>query len=342
MRRQAKWCAALALLFCGCTGDAPEETPQVNQGQRPLAQPPANVVGGFYIQLPEQTLEPGDEAFPCWIFPLEITGPSRIVGGGKLATGPGMHHGNITTRPVTEGEGIRPCETGEGSNNGAVEADDILKGGSVLFGSSTQMEGEEWQSFPDGMGYRVVDGYEIVARMHYLNTTSDSLTVAPRYEWFTIDEAKLTQELGPFAWQMSGFSIPPLSTYTIKSQCRPVEPMYIVNAMPHMHALGTAFFGSYVGGPFAGQRWLDSRGYDPDNGVIVQYAPAIDASLGEAVEWGCTWMNTFDKTIVEGTGDNEMCILFGYAYPYDFAYSALALEGDHCVLVQPPKPGSGL
>ena len=46
---------------------------------------PANVVGGFSIQLPEETLKPGAETFPCYIFPLAISGPSHIVGGGKLA-----------------------------------------------------------------------------------------------------------------------------------------------------------------------------------------------------------------------------------------------------------------
>ena len=78
------WCGAL-LVLCACTTTT-EPPPQVNQGQRPLAQPPPNVVGGFSIQLPEEVLEPGDEVFPCWIFPLEVSGPSRIVGGGKLVT----------------------------------------------------------------------------------------------------------------------------------------------------------------------------------------------------------------------------------------------------------------
>ena len=32
------------------------------------------------------------------------------------------------------------------------EANDVLDGGAVLFGSSTQISGEEWQSFPDGTG----------------------------------------------------------------------------------------------------------------------------------------------------------------------------------------------
>jgi hypothetical protein len=334
-------CVALIVLSSGCTGDAEPaaEPPKVDQGHPPAANPPANIVGGFSIQLPEETLQPGDETFPCWIFPLTIEGPSRIVGGAKLVTGPGMHHGNITTRPKGDGEGIRPC--GMGSNEFGSEAMDIVEGGSVLFGSTTQIEGEEWQSLPDGMGYEVDETYEIVARMHYLNASPEPVTVSPTYEWFTIDEAKVTERLGPFAWKMSGWEIPPLSTLTVSSICRPDAPMNIVNALPHMHGLGIEFFGRFIGGPYDGQRWLDSRGYDPESTVVTQYTPAMDISQGEAIEWGCTWTNTFDKTIVEGTGDNEMCILYGYAYPYEQAFSALSVPGDHCAMTAPPPPGSG-
>jgi hypothetical protein len=332
---------ALALIGCGESAPPAEPNPdpgpvEPNLGHPPKAGPPADVVGGFAIQLPEMTLQPGEESFPCWVFPLELSGPSLIVGGGKVDADPGMHHGNVTTRPITPGQGIRPCEGGGGAFGG--EAADILEGGAVLFGSSTQLVGEEWQSFPDGMGFPIADGYEIVARMHYLNTTAEALTVAPRYEWFTIDESTLTQLLGPFAWVLEGWEIPPLSTHTVSASCRVPGPMQLVNAMPHMHALGTEFFGSFMGGPKDGERWLDSVGYDPDKGVITQYTPAIDLGQGEGFHFGCTWENTFDKTIVEGVGDNEMCILFGYAYPYDNAYSALANPAG-CVMVAAPPPG---
>jgi hypothetical protein len=250
-----------------------------------------------------------------------------------------MHHGNITTRPKS-GDSVRPCPEGEGAEDFGGEAEDILAGGAVLFGSSTQVVGEEWQSFPDGMGYPVADGYEIVARMHYLNTTPHKLSVAPRYQWFTVDEASITQLLGPFAWVLSGWEIPALSTLSVTATCDAPAPMHVVNALPHMHALGTEFFGSFVGGPYHGQRWLDSKGYDPENGVWTQYTPAVPVLPEYSVEFGCTWKNTFDKTIGEGTGDDEMCILFGYAYPYEASFSAFATE-DACVMASPPPPGSG-
>lgn len=340
-RRLAFCCFALALVSaCGGDDTPPPVEPEVpgpNLGQKPRSAPPAHVVGGFSIQLPEVVLAAGQEAFPCWVFPLEVDGPSRIVGGGKLTTTEGMHHGNITTRPKT-GEGLRPCEPGDDEVFGG-EASDILEGGAVLFGSSTQFVGEEWQSFPDGMGYPIADGYEIVARMHYLNATPAELPVAPSYEWFTIDEAKVTHVLGPFAWALSGWEIPPFSDLTAVATCNVPGNMQLVNVMPHMHALGTEFFGEYLGGPRDGERWLDSVGYDPDGGVITQYEPAIELGQGDGMRFGCTWKNTFDKTIREGVGDNEMCILFGYAYPYEASYSGAANTAGGCAMVLPPPPG---
>src|SRR5262249_36493198 len=156
-------------------------------GHAPNAAPPSHVVGSFKISLPPITLAAGEEQEPCFIFPLTIDGPSRVVGGGKLTVGPGMHHGNITTRPKT-GDGVRMCPPDQNPLFGG-EAADIIMGGAVLFGSSTQITGTEWQSFPDGMGYKVRDGFEIVARMHYLNTSAEPVTVTPEYAWFTIDEA---------------------------------------------------------------------------------------------------------------------------------------------------------
>ena len=95
------------LVLAGCGQDAVTPDPEPPVGTDPTREPPANTVGGFQIQIPDTVLTPGREFEPCWIFPLELVGPSHFVGGAVLRTGPGMHHGNITTRPKT-GEGIRP------------------------------------------------------------------------------------------------------------------------------------------------------------------------------------------------------------------------------------------
>ncbi len=324
------WFLAVAVAACGdnVTIEAPPTA------RPPLKQPPANVVGGFQIQIPETTLAPGDEIQPCWIFPLELTGPSHIVGGAVLRTEPGLHHGNITTRPST-GTGIRPCPAGDSSDSGT----DIIAGGMVLFGSSTQISGDEWYRFPDGEGYRVHDGYEVVARMHFLNPSDSTLVVAPRYEWFTIEESTLVHELGAFLWLFQKFEIPPNTTMTVTGDCDlPGDhPMHVVSLLPHMHKLGRALDATYKGGPFDTMKFLDSPGYDPDNGVLVQYDPPVDLTVTSGITFSCTWQNTLNRTIVEGVGDNEMCMVFGYSWPVDKAYTAYATPGN-CLMFPTPQP----
>jgi hypothetical protein len=314
-----------------------ETRPDVPEGKKPTQGPPANVVGGFAVDLPSVTLQPGEEIFPCYIAPLVMNGPSRVVGGGSVTVGKGMHHGNITSRPKT-GEGFRDCPEGSGALDG--EAGDILAGGSVLFGSTTQVEGTEWRTFPDGMGFPIGDDAEVVLRMHYLNPTQAPITLAPKYEWYTIDEATVVELLGPLIWRYAAFEIPPHGELTVTADCvlpTNLPAMHIVDMMPHMHKLGTNFHAAYVDGELAGEKFLDSSGYNPD-GLITTFDPAVEIQPGETFRFSCTWKNTFDKPIVEGVGDNEMCMMFGYAYPYDSAFSAFKGGDGSCVTLSPPRP----
>jgi hypothetical protein len=322
-----------AFLVWGCGSDAEEEDTSGPHAFTPPQEAPANTIGGFSAKIPKQTLAPGDEIQPCWLLPVEIEGPSRFVAAASLTTGAGMHHGNVTTRKKT-GEGVRPCEPGQEGILGS-EAGDILSGGAVLFGSSTQLVGTEWHNFPPGKAYRVKDGYEIVARMHYLNATQKPIDVAPEYHWYTIPEEDVVDEIFPFAWQLEGFEIPPLSTHTELAECILPEPMKVVDAMPHMHALGERFQASYVGGGRDGQLWLDDQGFD-EYTDIRSYDPPVDLSQGYGVKFGCTWKNTHDKVIVTGVGDNEMCILFGYGYPNAYTTTATAGIANSCAAVLPP------
>ncbi|MSP61128.1 MAG: hypothetical protein EXR72_12440 [Myxococcales bacterium] len=333
MTRRFSLALLLAAFGCGSLTPAMPAVPTVSEGRAPEKQPPAHVVGGFSADVPPFHLKPGEEREPCWIFPLEAFGPSRFIGGASLTVGHGMHHGNVTTRAKTAGEGIRACPPGTAGNAGV----DVAAGGSVLFGSSTQISGVEWQRFPDGMAYHLPQNQEIVARMHYLNPTGQPLTVTPKYRWYTVDEATVTTELAPFIWVYSGFVIPAGAEVTVTGVCDLPDPMHVVSVLPHMHKLGTRLSAGFLGGPLDGKNFLDSPGYDPDDGVLRQYDPSVDLSQlgqGNGLRFACTWKNTLARSVKEGIGDNEMCMVFGYAWPPKASYTALAGEGS-CVVVAP-------
>jgi hypothetical protein len=348
---RARWLAPLVVLIA-CGPSAEQGGPEHDAGggdsagacvaadsdalapaHTPLQEPPPNPVGGFSIDLGDPAiqgteLQPGAELFPCVVFPLTIQGPSNLVGGGMMTTSPGLHHGNITTRPSDGMPGIHNCPNQSWSvDNSSEEAVDVLSGGAVLFGSTTQVKVNEWQSFPCGMAYAVKPGYQIVANMHYLNPTSVAITPKPKYEWFTIDPKALTQQLYPFAWELSTFTIAPNTTQTVTGSCALASPMHVVNVLPHMHRLGTGLDLTYLGGPLDGKAFLTSPGYDPDGTLQVQYTPAVDLGQGTGFTMACTWDNTTDQTVVEGTGNNEMCIIFGYGWPETATYSTIFSAG---------------
>ncbi len=338
--RNGRMLGLLGLVVAACSpaddGVVGMEESKLPPGRPPAAAPPANAVGGFEIELPAVTFAPGEEREVCFAMPLKLRGPSRLVNAGVVTTGPGLHHGNITTRTRT-GDGVRTCDTG-GQTDLALE---IAAGGSVLFASSTQVQGSEWQSFPAGYAFAIGEDQEIVARMHYLNASSRPLVIAPRYQWFTIAAQDVQTELGPFAWTYFKFHIPPRSRYTVQADCPLQRPMHLVQLLPHMHALGRRFTLSFLGGPRDGQPIVDLTNYGVRGETdIRQFAPAIELSqggAGDGIRFACSWENTFDKVIEFGVGDNEMCIAFGYAYPPQNAASAGASEDVDCLPILPPQ-----
>ena len=113
--------------------------------------------------------------------------------------------------------------------------------------------------------------------------------------------------------------------------------MHVVSALPHMHKFGTNFSAWLTGpGPYDGKKFLNSPGYDPDNGVFTMWDPAIDLSLAEDVSFSCSWRNPLDKELKWGYGDNEMCAVFVYAYPPQNTFSALASD-TACLFLSMPE-----
>ncbi|MGZ3423353.1 MAG: hypothetical protein ACXVEE_36165 [Polyangiales bacterium] len=329
------------IVLGGCSSkSAPEavaELPVIPQPHAPLKLKPKNTVGGFRLELPKITLMPGEEISPCYAAPIVMQGPSRMVGGGVLRVGNGLHHGNVTTRPLRadSSDVVHPCGEDKDTALGG-SGQDVIAGGSVLFGSTTQISGEEWQSFPDGMAFKVKDGMEIAARMHYLNAGKEPLEIAPVYEWFTIDESKVATELSPFFWQYPNFQIPPHSRYTVTARCPLASSMKIVTLMPHMHKLGVGYTAGFYGGQLDGKNFVETKGYDPDKSQINVFEPALDTAVAEGITFSCTWSNTFDKVIGEGIGDNEMCMTFGYGYPVGKVYTLSGTDGEICIAITAP------
>src|SRR5262249_36522371 len=117
---------------------------------------------------------------------------------------------------------------------------------------------------------------------------------------------------------------------TITGKCSFAETMHVVTAMPHMHKLGTSFKAGYFGGTLDGKTWLDSPGYDPERGVIEQFDPSLE--LTDGAWFSCSGHNTHAQAISYRIGDNEMCMMFGYAWPPSAAFTTQVKDGN-CVVI---------
>jgi hypothetical protein len=185
----------------------------------------------------------------------------------------------------------------------------------VLFANSTQIEGGEGIVFPEGMAFRLTtEGREVATSIHWVNATGDTLVSEIVYDFFTMPEDEVTEEIVPFVFENQAFAIDPQTTGDIVTTCDITDPSArIVSLMPHAHQRTTNFIVDLLGADGA-DRIYESGGYDVESDIRVFEAPiALDAF--SQIEHRCTVENDLNEPIVYGVGTNEMCTLFGYLYP---------------------------
>jgi len=279
-----------------------------------LLQLPPPPRSGFRLVAPPRELGPGEEDAFCLSWPIpDVT--RRVVYSGRLYTTPGLHHSNVIAKPIDAELGENPypdCHPGASdpfSNIGEAIPD-------VLFANSTQVVGEETLVFPAGMGWRIDVTREVSTSIHFLNTTDAPQHIEVVYDFFTMDEAELTDEVAPFFMQMNEFSIAPHMTETIGKDCK-VFGGNVVSLMPHTHQWATRFTVDLL--PYAGgeTRVLDDGTYDLESDIAL-YDPPLDLTDIDRLRYQCTFDNPLDHELHYGLGENEMCILFGYVTPVEY------------------------
>src|SRR5262249_2719742 len=149
-----------------------------------------------------------------------------------------LHHSNVFTHPVDPAKGPNPYP---GCHPGAADPfrdlPQIIP--DVLFGNSTQVEGQESLVFPAGMGYPVDTTREIVTNFHVLNATSAPLRVEVAYDFFTMPREALREEVAPFQMSINEFRVEPGERKEIATECD-VFGGKLVSLMMHTHKLATA------------------------------------------------------------------------------------------------------
>jgi hypothetical protein len=313
--------------------DAPVDADNVVAFGEPLSvlQLPPPPRSGFRLIAPPRDVAAGEEVSFCLSWPIpDIT--RKVIYAGRLYTTPGLHHSNVISKPIDAELGENPYpECHPGASDPFADIAEVIP--DVLFANSTQVVGDETLAFPAGMGWHIDVAREVSTNMHFLNTTGEAARVEVAYDFFTMDEAELTDEVAPMFMQMNEFVIPAHTTKTIGKECK-VFGGQLVSLMPHTHEWATRFTVDTL--PYAGpeQRVMDDGTFDLESDIRI-FDPAIDLTDIEKMRFQCTFANTLDHDLHYGLGENEMCILFGYVTPPEYQLVAYAEdEAAPCLSVQ--------
>jgi len=272
-------------------------------------------------------LDPGEEigsVCQSWALNNET---ELWVNAVELTNNGGYHHSNWFFIP--QGKHDYPMEPWYNCyGDGFSEITAALEGG-VLYAQSTQVM-HDIQKFGDGVAVRIPPYSRIIGATHLLNVYPEPVETELALSIYTIDEKDVAIKLSPFQLTYFDLQIPPQSQSEFSSSCD-IDALYqdmlskpldlkLHYILPHYHALGTRFDVSVYGGERDGEELFDLGAFTADPFGRV-FDPPVDLSGAKGLTFRCGYNNPRDDTVGHGIGDQEMCILLG------FAETPLAMDG---------------
>jgi hypothetical protein len=203
-----------------------------------------------------------------------------------------------------------------------------LEGG-VLYAQSTQVK-HDIQKFGDGVAVRIPPYSRIIGATHLLNVYPEPKTTELNLSLYTIEEEAVTTKLTPFQLTYFDLKIEPNAYSEFASSCdfdalyqdllkHPLD-LKLHYILPHYHALGSGFDVSIYGGDRDGEELFNLGAFTADPFGRV-FDPPIDLTGAKGLTFRCGFNNPTGKMVGHGIGDQEMCVLLG------FAETSLAMDG---------------
>lgn len=264
----------------------------------------------------DRTLEPYEEVTRCVQWTLGNAAP-LYVEGVSLANGGGLHHSNwfVVPEDVFPGrDGYFRCGTRDFNEIGAA-----LRG-TVLFAQSTQSLYEE-QRMGDGVVIRVPPRHKVIANVHMLNLSAAPVTTHLRMTLDLLHPRGVRTVVTPFRYSYLPLELPPLQASRFVADCdlrtaqtqKGLEFSFKIHwLLPHYHALGNYFDVTVRGGSLDGESImrLDEFNAEP-NGKL--FDPPLDVSDANGLAVTCGFDNPRREPVGWGIGDQEMCVMLGFA-----------------------------
>ncbi len=255
----------------------------------------------------------------------------------QMAGATGIHHSNWFWVPDNDRwsgfpEGTFSCSAGDGTRPFDQQA--ATYDGGVLFAQSTQATNEV-QAFPAGSVIRIEPNARIIADIHLLNPSDNSISVPLDLTLTPIAEKDVTTVLAGFAMENLSIALPPqqMSRFTVEcdlSQNPGGLPwnFSFYHALAHYHKLGVALSLDAIRDSDGGVDtiWSTESLIGDELGGMLD--PPFDMTGHSKIRLSCTYDNTTSNTVTWGNGAGEMCIAFAYT-DAGYAWTAgLVSQGD--------------
>ncbi len=222
----------------------------------------------------------------------------------------GYHHSNWLFVPDDMFEG--PDGSWNCSDRDYSELTAAVAGG-VIYAQGTQ-DTQDIQKFPGNAAVLLPAGTKIIGGTHQFNTTASPITTSIRMELRTITEEDVEVRLNPLRLTYSDLDIPARAKSSFTGECDldeaagPVDlDLYYV--MPHYHELGSRFELTVLGGDRDGE--LVYEDFDENTGHTFE--PPVSFSGTDGMRFTCFFDNPREASVGWGIGDQEMCVMLGFA-----------------------------
>lgn len=264
----------------------------------------------------EVTLAPFEESLPCISWTLN-NDEALYVQRIRIANEGGFHHSNWYIVPDDQfpGEdGFWDCDS-----RGFSDLEAMLSGASVLYAQSTQALFEE-QGLGAGVVVKIPPRHKLIAGGHMLNLSSRELTTSLRMGLEVIHPRLVEDVVVPFRFSYDPLRIHPQAETRFEGACEVgtginadgLMKLKLYWLLPHYHNLGNYFSVDVIGGVRDGERLFELTGFNAEpNGKT--FSPPVDLSDARGLRFTCGFNNPRDRFVGWGIGDQEMCMMLGFA-----------------------------
>lgn len=240
-----------------------------------------------------------------------------------LDTGPGFHHSNwffIPEHFYADQPGVFDCD------ETAITVTAAVNGG-VLFAQSTQLA-QQTQSFPEGAAIHIPPHSKLLAQIHLLNPTDQTLKLSPSITLTPLAKQDVTTVMAAISFENHALGLPPnkQSRFTLDCDLAPLsQQLYdqgqapapapdwkIYYALAHYHTLGTGLTLEAVKPDgTATQIFTTSNRVGDSLGGPID--PLFDMTGYTRLRFSCDYYNNTANTVPWGVGSNEMCVYLAFS-----------------------------